>query len=87
MSHLLLRKAIGHIYNVLGRFLSESKWFGQSNELREVMSCIPRYTDTCVLTSYIALYGKSIGVVVVMLLFGIFIKVLVDARKIDAVGK
>jgi cell division protein FtsW (lipid II flippase) len=76
-----------YIYNVLSRFWSESKWFGKSNELGEAISWIPRYGDTCVLTSYVALYGKCIGIAVVMLLLALFIKVMIDAKKIDTEGK
>ena len=76
-----------YIYEVLTRFWNGSKWFGKGFEKREIVSWIPECEGTCILTNYIASYGKITGVFLVSLLLFIFVKILYDIRNAELLGR
>lgn len=76
-----------YIYIVLRRFLNESFLWGRSADMGELFRWLPHYTDACILTTYIATYGKVCGIIIVVIVTGVLVKVLYDMRKSSILGK
>ena len=70
-----------YIYEVVDRFWRESKWLGQGAKKSEIKAWIPLHTKTCILTNYVASYGKIAGILIILLLFVILGKGFCDVRK------
>jgi len=72
-----------YIYDTIGMLLKGSNFWGRSVENSEIIFYLPRYTDACVITNYIASYGWLPGMAVVVLLLCFLGKIIFDMRRID----
>lgn len=76
-----------YIYMVLERLWNNSLIWGKSAGMHELYQWLPCYTNTCILTTYTAIYGKLCGTVVVLSVVGILFKVWYDMKKASRCGQ
>lgn len=76
-----------YIYHVVEDILEKSKWIGRGVMESELQYLLPLHTKSSILVSYIGSYGWCVGCLVIAVLTWLFVKIIIDIRKMSTTGK